>query len=74
MSDTQKQVAISREEKRKISRRKKARRTHDLLVNMATEEERQAYDKLLWSRFHKADRREDDRRSGDERRDGNFEA
>ena len=56
------------EDKRISCRRKKSRRAYDLLQGKATEEERQRYDWLLWSRNFSADRRVQARRSGPERR------
>ena len=58
------------EGRRKAGRRKKTRRMHDALNGKATEQEKQRYDKLLWSRFHDDDRRAQERRSGEERREG----
>ena len=62
MSETQ-------EERRKAGRRRKSRRMHDMLQGKATEEEKQQYDKLLWSSHQKADRRSKERRSGKDRRE-----
>jgi len=57
------------EDKRKSSRRKKTRRMHDMLNGKATEEEKQQYDKLLWSMHRDADGRAKERRSGEDRRE-----
>ena len=61
MSDTH-------EEKRIAGRRKKTRRMYDLLHDSLTDEERQQYDRLLWSRHQNMDRRTQERRSVRERR------
>ena len=65
MSEQKKEQAKPGDDKSVANRRrKKSRRMYDQLAGKATDDERQAYDKLLWSRFHNADRR-----SGAERRD-----
>ena len=55
-------------ERRKLGRRRMPRRTYDMLNGMATDEERQQYDRIIWNRYLDTDRRERDRRSGWDRR------
>jgi len=62
MSDTH-------EDRRKFGRRYRERRMSDMLHGKATEEERQQYDKLLWSRHLDADRRAQERRFVKDRRE-----
>lgn len=57
------------EDKRLSSRRKKIRRMYDMLHGKATEEEKQQFDRLLYSRHRDDDRRAQSRRSGTDRRD-----
>jgi len=61
MSDTN-------EDRRASGRRKKTRRAYDLLDEVATEEERQAFDRLLRRGLMHSDRREQNRRSDKDRR------
>jgi hypothetical protein len=56
------------EDKRIAGRRKRARRMYDALHGKVTEEERQQYDKLLWSRIVSEDRRVQERRTEKDRR------
>ncbi|MCL1889749.1 MAG: hypothetical protein FWF99_04520 [Desulfovibrionaceae bacterium] len=56
------------EEKRISSRRKKTRRMHDALGDKLSEEEKQMYDKMLYTAHTSEDRRNGERRSGKDRR------
>ena len=60
---------MAQEDRRKTGRRKRTRRTYDALHGKATEEEKQRYDMLLWSRNQNADKRGEERRSGEDRRE-----
>ena len=62
-------MAYTRENRRKIGRRKRRRRTYDALQGRATKEERLQYDRLLWSIWLDEDRRVQERRSGEDRRE-----
>jgi len=61
MSDTH-------EDRRKSDRRKTPRRAHDLLEDILTEEEKQQYDKMLWSERQCTDKRAGERLSSKGRR------
>jgi len=58
------------EERRKFDRRETPRRVHDLLEDTLTEEEKQQYDRILWSKRQCTDKRFVDRRLDVDRRKG----
>ena len=55
-------MSATHENRREFDKRKRPRRMYDALHGKATEEERQQYDKLLWSSRIGADRRTQERR------------
>ena len=63
MSDTH-------EDRRASGRRNMPRRTHDLLQDVVPEEDLQQYDRQQYGRHIGADRRTQERRSGEDRRAG----
>jgi len=58
-------MSNTHENKQKLDGRKRPRRMYDALHGKATEEERQQYDRLLWSSRVNACRRVQERRSNE---------